>query len=75
MRELIEFVARALVEEPAQVRVREAGRRTLELEVAEDDLGRVIGRRGKTANAMRSVLNASVDGRGMNLEILENPPE
>ena len=75
MRELIEFVARALVEEPEQVRVREVGRRTLELEVAEDDLGRVIGRRGKTANAMRSVLNASVDGRGMNLEILENAPE
>ena len=75
MRELIEFVARALVEEPEQVRVREAGRRTLELEVAEDDLGRVIGRRGKTANAMRSVLNASLDGRGMNLEILENPAE
>ena len=75
MRELIEFVARALVEEPEQVRVREVGRRTLELEVAEDDLGRVIGRRGKTANAMRSVLNASIDGRGMNLEILENPAE
>jgi predicted RNA-binding protein YlqC (UPF0109 family) len=75
MRELIEFIARALVDEPDQVRVREAGRRTLELEVAEADLGRVIGRRGKTANAMRSVLNASVDGRGINLEIVENPSE
>jgi predicted RNA-binding protein YlqC (UPF0109 family) len=72
VRDLIEFIARALVEEPDRVRVREAGRRTLELEVADADLGRVIGRRGKTANAMRTVLNASVDGRGVNLEIVEN---
>jgi predicted RNA-binding protein YlqC (UPF0109 family) len=72
MRELIEFIARALVEEPERVRVRETGKRTLELEVAQGDLGRVIGRRGKTANAMRSVLGASVDGRGLNLEIVES---
>ena len=72
MSELIEFVARALVSEPDQVQVREAGGRTLELEVAEVDLGRVIGRRGRTANAMRSVLQASVAGRDLNLEIVES---
>jgi predicted RNA-binding protein YlqC (UPF0109 family) len=72
MRELIEFIAKALVDEPDRVRVRDVGKRTLELEVSEGDLGRVIGRRGKTANSMRSVLNASVDGRGFNLEIVES---
>jgi predicted RNA-binding protein YlqC (UPF0109 family) len=72
VRDLVEFIARGIVDEPDRVRVHEPARRTLELEVAPDDLGRVIGRRGRTANAMRTVVNASVGGRGINLEIAES---
>ncbi|MFL5906098.1 MAG: KH domain-containing protein [Solirubrobacterales bacterium] len=63
MRELLEFLARALVAEPDAVQVTEAeeieGEVVLELEVAEDDLGRVIGRGGRVANALRSVIKAA----------------
>jgi predicted RNA-binding protein YlqC (UPF0109 family) len=69
MRDLVEFMVRGLVEEPDAVRVEELGRRVLELHVADEDLGRVIGRRGKTARALRSLLGASDGGRGINLEI------
>ena len=61
--ELLEVLARALVEAPDQVVVTEVpegeGELVLELEVAEDDLGRVIGRGGRVANALRSVVRAS----------------
>ncbi len=65
MKELIHFIAQALVEHPAEVEVQEieAGRR-LQLKVSEDDLGRMIGRKGRTAQAMRSLLKAARDGRG-----------
>ncbi|MSO40621.1 MAG: KH domain-containing protein [Solirubrobacterales bacterium] len=63
MRELLEFLARALVENPDEVRVTEVieddGEVVFELEVAEDDLGRVIGRGGRVANALRSVIKAA----------------
>ena len=63
MRELLEFLARSLVADPSSVRVTEAeeidGEVVLELEVAEDDLGRVIGRGGRVANALRSVMKAA----------------
>ncbi len=63
MRELLEFLARALVENPDEVRVTEVeeeeGEVVFELEVAEDDLGRVIGRGGRVANALRSVVKAA----------------
>jgi predicted RNA-binding protein YlqC (UPF0109 family) len=63
MRELLEFLARSLVEEPDAVEVTEVeeidGEVVLELEVAEDDLGRVIGRGGRVANALRSVMKAA----------------
>jgi uncharacterized protein len=62
MRELLEFLARSLVEEPDAVKVTEVdeeGDVVLELEVADDDLGRVIGRGGRIANAMRTVIKAS----------------
>ena len=71
MRDLIEFIARGLVDEPDRVRVQELDDRTLELEVAPDDLGRVIGRRGKTANSMRAVLSAYPGARGVDLEIAD----
>lgn len=62
MKELIDYVARSLVDEPDEVRVDEVmdGDITVyELMVAEDDLGKVIGRQGRTARAMRTILSAS----------------
>ena len=63
MRELLEFLARSLVADPDAVQVTEVeeidGEIVLELEVAEDDLGRVIGRGGRVANALRSVMKAA----------------
>ena len=63
MRELLEFLARSLVADPTAVKVSEVeeidGEVVLELEVAEDDLGRVIGRGGRVANALRSVMKAA----------------
>jgi uncharacterized protein len=74
MEELIEFVAKALVEEPEQVRVyrKETRRMTiLKLQVAPGDTGRVIGKNGRVANAMRSLLRVSTrhDDREVVLEI------
>ena len=63
VRELLDFLARSLVADPDAVEVTEVeeidGEVVLELEVAEDDLGRVIGRGGRVANALRSVLKAA----------------
>jgi uncharacterized protein len=63
VRELLEFLARSLVAEPDAVKVSEVeeidGEVVLELEVAEDDLGRVIGRGGRVANALRTVMKAA----------------
>jgi len=62
MKELIEQIARALVDDPEQVEVTEMdGDKTLvlELRVAQNDLGKVIGRQGRTARAMRTILDAA----------------
>jgi predicted RNA-binding protein YlqC (UPF0109 family) len=63
VRELLEFLARGLVEDPDAVIVEEIeeveGEVVLELEVAEGDLGRVIGRGGRVANALRTVMKAA----------------
>jgi uncharacterized protein len=63
VRDLLDFLARSLVEKPDEVEVSEVeeidGEVVLELEVAEDDLGRVIGRGGRVANALRSVMKAA----------------
>ena len=63
MRDLLEFLARALVADPGAVQVTEVeeieGEVVLELEVADDDLGRVIGRGGRVANALRAVMKAA----------------
>jgi uncharacterized protein len=63
VRDLLEFLTRSLVEHPDQVKVTEVeeidGEVVLEVEVADDDLGRVIGRGGRVANAMRSVMKAA----------------
>jgi len=62
MKELIDYIARALVDNPEQVTVSEVeGNRTsvLELKVAKEDLGKVIGKQGRTARAMRTILSAA----------------
>ena len=72
--ELVEYIARHLVNDPDQVRVelRDAGTTTiLELHVAQGDMGRVIGKNGRVANAIRSLLRAMAknEGRRIVLEI------
>jgi hypothetical protein len=73
---LVEHLAKALVAAPDQVKVEEFdedGELVLELEVAEDDMGRVIGKSGKIARAMRNLLHAAGEkaGKRYELEILE----
>jgi predicted RNA-binding protein YlqC (UPF0109 family) len=74
--ELVAFIARSLVDNPDQVEVREvSGEQTavLELKVAPEDLGKIIGKQGKTAKAIRTILSASAAKmrRRAVLEILE----
>ena len=76
LKELIEMIAKALVDYPEQVEVSELeGEQTsvIELRVAKDDLGKVIGKQGRTARAMRSILSASAarDNKKSRLDILE----
>ncbi|MBW1641608.1 MAG: KH domain-containing protein [Deltaproteobacteria bacterium] len=62
MKDLIAYIAKALVDFPDQVSVEEIeGNQTsvLELKVAKEDLGKVIGKQGRTARAMRTILSAS----------------
>jgi len=62
MKDLISVIAKALVDFPEQVEIQEIeGEKTtvLELRVAKEDLGKVIGKQGKTARAMRTILNAN----------------
>lgn len=62
MKELIEYIAKALVDNPDQVQVLEVvGDQTsvLELKVAKEDLGKVIGKQGRSARAMRTILSAA----------------
>jgi hypothetical protein len=62
MKDLISYIARALVDHPDQVVVSEVeGNQTsvLELKVAKEDLGKVIGKQGRTARAMRTILGAA----------------
>ena len=62
MRDLILIIAKSLVDKPDEVEVAEVrGDKTivLELRVAKDDLGKVIGKQGKTAHAIRTILNAT----------------
>ncbi|MBW1940484.1 MAG: KH domain-containing protein [Deltaproteobacteria bacterium] len=62
MKELIKYIAQALVDDPEKVEVSEVeGNQTsvLELKVAKEDLGKVIGKQGRTARAMRTILSAA----------------
>ncbi len=76
MVEIVEYLARRLVDEPDAVRVEEVDRdgdTILELYVAADDVGKVIGRQGRIARALRTVVRASAarDERRVLLEIME----
>ena len=62
MKELVECIVKALVDLPEQVSIRQIdGERTLvlELQVAKEDLGKIIGRQGRTAKAMRTILSVA----------------
>lgn len=76
MKELIEHIAKALVDHPDKVEVKEiAGEKTLiyELRVGSGDLGKVIGKEGRTAKSIRAIISAAAmkQGKRAQLEILE----
>ena len=67
MKELLEFIAKSLVENPDEVSVTEVEGEdtlTLELRVAESDMGKVIGRQGRIAKAIRTVIRSASAGNG-----------
>jgi len=73
--ELIEYVAKSLVDDPDAVQVEtqhEGGTTVIELHVAEDDMGKVIGRNGSVAKALRTLLKvvSTREGEPISLEIL-----
>ena len=76
MKELIEFIAKSLVDHPEQVQVRESGggsRVRIELSVTKEDMGRVIGKSGKVANAIRALLRVAAEreGKQATLDVME----
>lgn len=75
MKELVEYIVKGLVEKPDEVSVVEVGGPTilLELTVAAEDMGRVIGKRGRIINAIRTLLNvaAAKQGKRVALELVE----
>jgi predicted RNA-binding protein YlqC (UPF0109 family) len=76
MKDLIEFIAKSLVEHPDQVEVREYGsgdHLRIELSVAPEDMGRVIGKSGKVANSIRMLLRvaAEKEGKQATLDVVE----
>ncbi|MBW2466197.1 MAG: KH domain-containing protein [Deltaproteobacteria bacterium] len=76
MKELIHYIASALVDHPEQIQIKEIEQDdtvTIELTVAKEDLGKVIGKQGRTARAMRSLLSAAAGkvNKRSRLEIME----
>jgi predicted RNA-binding protein YlqC (UPF0109 family) len=76
VQELIEFIARSLVDDPTQVsvhQVRQGSSVDVRLQVAKEDMGRVIGKSGRVANAMRLLLRvaAAREGKRAALDIVE----
>ncbi len=77
MEQLLSYLARALVDQPDQVSLRMSevdGARLFELKVAPEDVGKVIGRDGRTVNALRTLLHAAAQqsGQKVRLEILDD---
>ncbi len=78
MKELILFIARSLLDDPSRLEVVEIDNgqtHVLEMKVAPEDLGIVIGRQGRTAKALRTIVNAAAlkAGKRVVLEIIESP--
>ncbi len=76
MKELIEYIAKSLVEHPEEVQVRQSGggsRVRIELNVTKDDMGRVIGKGGKVANSIRILLRVAAEreGKQATLDVME----
>ena len=76
MKELIEYIAKSLVDNPDKVKVTEIeGEKTsvIELSVAKEDLGKIIGKQGRTARSMRTILSAAStkNNKRAVLEIIE----
>jgi predicted RNA-binding protein YlqC (UPF0109 family) len=76
MKELVQYLAKSLVNNPDAVEVKESEADTavvFELRVAKDDLGRIIGKQGRTAKSIRAILNAAASktNRKVVLEIVE----
>jgi predicted RNA-binding protein YlqC (UPF0109 family) len=76
MKELVRYLARSLVSNPDAVEINETtndGTSVLELKVAKEDLGRIIGKQGRTAKSIRILLNAAalISNRRVVLEIIE----
>jgi predicted RNA-binding protein YlqC (UPF0109 family) len=72
VRELVEYLTKSLVDEPDEVSVEEvdAGRVTVyEVTVAEDDVGKIIGRQGKVIRAVRSVVKAAATRQGTRVDV------
>ncbi len=77
MEQLLTYLARALVDQPDQVGLRVSevdGARLFELKVAPEDVGKVIGRDGRTVNALRTLVNAAAQkhGQKVRVEILDD---
>ena len=76
MKELVRYLAKSLVSNPDAVEIKEsesAGATVIEIRVAKEDLGRIIGKQGRTAKSIRTLLNAAAsrDNRRVVLEIVE----
>jgi predicted RNA-binding protein YlqC (UPF0109 family) len=76
LKELIEYIARSLVDNPMEVQVRQdrmGSKVRLELRVTKEDMGRVIGKSGRVANAMRILLRVSAarEGKQVTLDVIE----
>jgi uncharacterized protein len=76
VKDLIEYIACSLVDDPKQVEVTQTRRGstvTYKLQVAKEDMGRVIGRSGRVANAMRTLLNvaAAREGKQASLDVVD----
>ncbi|CCU79304.1 KH domain RNA binding protein YlqC [Halanaerobium saccharolyticum subsp. saccharolyticum DSM 6643] len=72
MEELIQFIAESIVDDPSEVsvnRIEENNSITVELSVADEDMGKVIGKRGRIAKAIRTVVNAAAAKEGTNVKV------
>jgi hypothetical protein len=76
MKDLIEYIAKSLVDHPEEVQVQQSGggsRVRIELSVSKDDMGRVIGKGGKVANSIRTLLRVAAEreGKQATLDVIE----